>query len=145
MKSTNKLTSTYIYPSKVRGEHSLEVGFFLDSRKDRYGNVLKKINVVDNYGDIYNIKYSGNSLMISVKTSPRTTSVIKATRELLLKYKEAYEVYLNDLSSEDRKQHITKPYLYLEELPPVETEEEAVEEKAKAIKPSKNKVEETEK
>lgn len=119
MKNIQKLTSTYTYPAKGKGEPAIEVGFFLDSRLDRFDNVLKKVNVTDKYGQIHSIDYSGKSLMLSVKTTARTTSVRRAKREDLIKYKEAYASYLSELSLEDKKLHEEKIYLFLEELPPV--------------------------
>jgi hypothetical protein len=119
MKNIQKLTSTYTYPAKGKGEPAIEVGFFLDSRLDRFDNVLKKVNVTDKYGQIHSIDYSGKSLMLSVKTTARTTSVRRAKREDLIKYKEAYASYLSELSLEDKKLHEEKIYLFLEELLPV--------------------------
>ena len=119
MKNIQKLTSTYTYPAKGKGEPAVEVGFFLDSRLDRFGNVLKKVNVTDIYGQVHFVDYSGKSLMLSVKTGARTTSVRRAKKEDLAKYKEAYSSYLSELSLEDKKNHEEKIYLFLEELPPV--------------------------
>lgn len=120
MKNVNKLTSTYTYPAKNKGEPMVEVGFYLEPKLDRFGNVLRKFNVTDVYGQIHNIPYSGNSLMISVKTSSRTTLVRAAIRKDLERYKEAYNAYLSNLSEKDKKEHQEKLYLFLEELPPVE-------------------------
>lgn len=120
MKNIQKLTSTYTYPAKGKGEPAVEVGFFLDSRLDRFDNVLRKVNITDKYGQIHTIDYSGKSLMLSVRTTARTTSVRRAKREDLVKYKEAYSSYLSELSLEDKKLHEEKIYLFLEELPPVE-------------------------
>lgn len=119
MKNVQKITSTYTYPAKGKGSPAIEVGFFLEPRLDRYGNVLRKVNITDIYGEIHSIEYSGNSLMLSVKTTARTTSVRRATRGDLERYKEAYLSYLSGLSIEDRKLHEEKIYLFLEEMPPV--------------------------
>jgi hypothetical protein len=127
MKNIQRLTSTYTYPARGKGSPAIEVGFFLDSRLDRFNNVLRRVNITDKYGQIHSIDYSGKSLMLSVKTGARTTSVRRATREDLIKYKEAYFSYLSELSDEDKALHTDKIYLFLEELPPVES----VEEKAK--------------
>jgi hypothetical protein len=119
MKNKTKLNSTYTYPARGKGSPAIEVGFFLDSRLDRFGNVLRKVNITDIYGQIHNIDYYGQSLMLSVKTGARTTSVRRAKREDFEKYKEAYNSYLSDLSLEDKKLHEETIYLLLEELPPV--------------------------
>jgi len=124
MKNIQKLTSTYTYPAKGKGEPAIEVGFFLDSRLDRFDNVLRKVNITDKYGQIHLIDYFGKSLMLSVKTTARTTSVRRAKREDLVKYKEAYSSYLSELSLEDKNLHEKEIYLFLEELPPVESVEE---------------------
>lgn len=129
MKNITKLTSTYPYPAKGRGEPAIEVGFFLDSRLDRFGNVLRKVNITDKFGQIHSIDYSGKSLMLSVKTGHKTTSVRRATREDLVKYKEAYASYLSDLSLEDKKLQEEKLYLFLEELPPIEESKPIIESK----------------
>jgi len=127
MKNITKLTSTYTYPAKGKGEPAIEVGFFLDSRLDRFGNVLRKVNITDKFGQIHNIDYSGKSLMLSVKTGHKTTSVRRATREDLDRYKQAYASYLSELSLEDKKLHEEKLYSFLEELPPVEENKPAAE------------------
>lgn len=124
MKNIQRLTSTYTYPAKGKGEPAIEVGFFLESRLDRFGNVLRKVNITDTYGQIHTIDYFGKSLMLSVKTTARTTSVRRAKKEDLIKYKEAYASYLSELSLEDKKLHEEKIYLFLEELPPVESAED---------------------
>jgi len=124
MKNIQKLTSTYTYPAKGKGSPAIEVGFFLEPRLDRFDNVLRKVNITDKYGQIHSIDYSGKSLMLSVKTTARTTSVRRAKREDLIKYKEAYFSYLSELSVEDKALHTDKIYLFLEELPPVESAEE---------------------
>lgn len=129
MKNITKLTSTYTYPAKGKGEPAIEVGFFLDSRLDRFGNVLRKVNITDKFGLIHLVDYSGKSLMLSVKTGHKTTSVRRANRNDLAKYKEAYASYLSELSLEDKKLHEEKLYLFLEELPPVEENKPAVEAK----------------
>lgn len=123
-KNINKLTSTVTYAAKGKGSPAIEVGFFLEPRLDRFDNVLRKVNITDKYGQIHSIDYSGKSLMLSVKTTARTTSVRRATREDLVKYKEAYFSYLSELSVEDKDLHTNKIYLFLEELPPVESAEE---------------------
>ena len=120
MKNIQKLKSTYTYPAKGKGSPAVEVGFFLEARLDRFDNVLRKVNITDKYGQIHSINYSGKSLMLSVKTTARTTSVRRAKREDLVKYKEAYFAYLSELSVEDKDLHTNKIYLFLEELPPVE-------------------------
>jgi len=120
MKNIKKISSTYTYPAKSKSSPAIEVGFFLDSRLDRYDNVLRKINVTDKYGQNHVIEYFGKSLMISVKTSSKTTMVRRANRDDLVKYKEAYFSYLSELTLEDKKLHEVKTYLFLEELPPVE-------------------------
>lgn len=120
MKNITKLTSTYTYPAKGKGQPAIEVGFFLDSRLDRFGNVLRKFNVTDKFGQIHHVDYSGKSLMISVKTGAKTDSIRRATRQDLTKYEKAYSSYLSGLSLEDKKLHEEKIYLFLEELPPVE-------------------------
>lgn len=127
MKNIAKLRSTCTYPAKGKGEPAIEVGFFLDSRLDRFGNVLKKVNITDKFGLIHLVDYSGKSLMISVKTGHKTTSVRRVTRKDLVKYKEAYASYLSELSLEDKKLHEEKLYLFLEELPPVEENKPTVE------------------
>ena len=127
MKNITKLTSTYTYPAQGKSQPAIEVGFFLDSRLDRFDNVLRRVNITDKYGEIHNIEYSGKSLMISVKTGYKTTSVRRAVRGDLVKYKEAYNSYLSELSLEDKKLHEEKLYLFLEELPPVEEKKPAAE------------------
>lgn len=127
MKNIQRLTSTYTYPAKGKGEPAIDVGFFLEPRLDRYGNVLRKVNVTDIFGQIHTIDYSGKSLMLSVKTTARTTSVRRARKEDLIRYKEAYASYLSELTLEDKKLHEEKIYLFLEELPPVESVEEKAE------------------
>lgn len=127
MKNINKVLLTYTYPSGRKGEPSIEVGFYIDSRLDRYGNVLRKLNVADNFGDMKIIPYSGKTLMISVKTSIRTTSVRRATRQDLVKYKEAYTMFLDSLDKTERKEFEEKTYLFLEEVPPTETKKDKTE------------------
>lgn len=129
MKNITKLTSTYTYPAKGKEIPAIEVGFFLEPRLDRYDNPLRKVNVTDKYGQIHNIDYSGKSLMLSVKTGLRTTSMRRAKREDLVKYKEAYDSYLSGLTLEDKKLHEEKIYLFLEELPPIEQNKPIIEAK----------------
>jgi hypothetical protein len=136
MKNKTKLTSTYTYPARGKGSPAIEVGFFLDSRLDRFDNVLRKVNVTDTYGQIHTVDYSGKSLMLSVRTGARTTSVRRATRKDLIKFKEAYSSYLSELSLEEKQLHEEKIYLFLEELPPVESAEDKI--KKEELEKAKN-------
>jgi len=136
MKNIQKLISTYTYPAKGKGEPAVEVGFFLEPRLDRFGNVLRKVNITDIYGQNHTIDYCGKSLMLSVKTTARTTSVRRAKREDMVRYKEAYASYLSELSLEDKELHEKKIYLFLEELAPVESAEEKT--KVEELEKAKN-------
>lgn len=136
MKNINKLNSTYTYPAKGKGQSAIEVGFYTEARVDRYGNPLRKINVLDIYGQIHSVDYCGKTLILSVKTGLRTTSVRRAKREDLEKYKEAYSSYLDTLTIEEKKEHLTNIYSLLGELPSKEEKAElevkkAAEEKEK--------------
>lgn len=131
MENINKILSTYNYPANGKGERATEVGFYIDSRLDRFGNVLRKINVTDIYGQIFTVPYSGKTLMISVCTGPKTTSIRRAKRSDLENnypkgYSEAYQSYLNKLSKEERNEHQEKLYNFLDEIPPVKEEVEPV-------------------
>lgn len=144
MKNINKLASTYTYPSKGKGQLATSVGFFLESRFDRYGNVLRKINITDKFGDIKNVSYIGKSLMISVETSSKTTCVRRAKREDLAQYKDAYESYLDNLSSKDREFHEANIAALLEEEagePVIEEEVVKVKKEIKSKKETETKVE----
>lgn len=143
MKNITKLTSTYTYPAKGKGEPAIEVGFFLDSRLDRFGNVLRKVNITDKFGLIHLVDYSGKSLMLSVKTGHKTTSVRRANRADLVKYKEAYASYLSELSLEDKKLHEEKLYSFLEELPPEEEKKPVAEAKNEEYEALKAELEKT--
>ena len=115
MKNIKKLSSTYTYPAKGKGQPAIEVGFFTEVKKDRYGNTLRQINVLDPYGRIIKEDYCGQTLMISVETGKLTTSVRRAKREDLVKYKEAYESYLAELTIEEKKDHLSNIYSLLGE------------------------------
>lgn len=143
MKNINKLTSTYTYPAKGKGQPAIEVGFFLDVRKDRYGNALRKVNVLDQYGQIHPVDYCGFTLMLSVQTGLRTTSVRRAKREDLSKYKDAYESYLSGLTLEEKEFHLANIYSLLTEFAPKPSEKEiaAKQEKENALKEAEAEIE----
>lgn len=124
METINKVNSIYSYPAKGKGDRATEVGFYIDSRLDKFGNVLRDIIVTNKYGENLKVPYSGKTLMISVSTSPKTTSIRRATRQDLVRFKEAYESYLSKLSLAERKEHEEKSYSILDEEPPVKEEKE---------------------
>jgi len=105
MKNITKIRSTYTYPPRGKSEPAIIVGFFLEERTDRYGNPLRKINIVNRFGEIKSVDYVGKTLMISVCTGSKTTCVRRATREDLTRYKEALNSYAESLDLEERKFH----------------------------------------
>lgn len=101
----------YSTPGKTKGV--ILVRFYLESKKDKRGNTLSKINAVDSHGVVSMIPYKGSTLMITVETGKNTVMIREAKRSDLSKFAKAFEVFIRESNEFDVK----KLYQYLGEKP----------------------------
>jgi len=95
MEIENKKMVSYQYSAKQKGSAATIVSFYLDSRKNKKGAVLKKINICNEYDEIEVVPYGGQTLMIEISTGKQTVAARKATREDLIKFSTAFNLFVS--------------------------------------------------
>lgn len=102
IKSNKPLVPTVQYPKnnayapKDHNSRVIEVGFYEKVRKNKYGEVLTHIIIpVPTAEEFKKIPYEGKTLMILIRNSQYTTIHREAKEEDKIKYKVAYQAFLD--------------------------------------------------